>query len=1027
MLVCLVVSAANATPNLRRIGYVLNNGQWNADVIAFAQGADVDVWVTKTGMVYDHHGLSNGVRKGIVSSASWSNAQYFQASVEVRNANATTVTIFKNNNVSSNGYLEIETKLVGGFVVKDMYPGVDIAYTIEDGNVRFDILAKRAELAASVELSFKGQPAMHSGLASTPHVGFKNLRAFQNGSQVAATFQIEGSNLRFVGEFDPSEPLIIDPTVYGTYIGGPEDDLLSGIRSLSNGDVVVVGTTAQIDFPSELGKYAASTAGNSDGFIAVYDAALTTLKRYTFIGGSNPDSMKAVAVDATDNIYVAGTTLSSNFPITGSAAGQVYKGQIDAFVVKVNSGLTSLVFSTYIGGNKDDIAHGIAIDGDLSVFVCGGTNSTASFPTNAGYKKTFGGLIDGFLTKISSSGASYVYSTYFGVEGTEEFTGMVVENSGSPIVTGYTTSSNFQTYPVPSMFNPSRPYDRVFGGGLTDAFITKFGQDGGTLVYSTYVGGLGDDEGRGIFVDDLGRAYLVGETTSTDLPATVGFRQTRIGGRDAFLFVLSDDGKELVGCTYYGGTGDERVRSVTKDKSNAAVIGGQTTSNDMLVEGAGTSGLRRGASDGFIAIFAVGALKYADVVGGTAIDNVTGVYADKNDDVYACGTTTSIDFGFPTNAAQATHAGKVDGFVIKSAKGTIALSVPAGGEMWCLGANQTVAWAAADMAVTDKYRIEVTNDDGVTWTEIVKDLTTRTYSWKPQGLPPGDYKLRVVSSRGHSTVTAASFRLGPVVAITTQPTPVAVCVGNKAEFTVVATGDALKYKWRKDGVLVPSASSAKLTIPVTTAASAGTYIAEVTGTCGSPVFSTPVTLKVETSPFITQQPQTQSVEEGNRLLLSVTSPLASSRYQWKKNGAVIPGATSREFSIAATVLSDSGSYSVTIVTDCGTLESDVAIVIITKSTSVQAVQMPNGRVTLIGSMPASEVCKVLIESADFTEVDIRVVDLRGGTTSIPLLRLLHAGGSSVATVPCGILASGSYMLDIRVAGHQAYLPFVVSR
>lgn len=1046
-------ATASAAPNLRGSGYVLNNGQWPAHVIAFAMGTDVNVWVTKSGMVFDHSGVNNGRRSGMVSSATWSNAQPQNTSIEVRNATSTPVNFFKNANNASTPYTHVATRLVSGFVVKNVYQGVDVEYRMEDKSVRFDIVAERAELASAVKLSFEGATWMrkigssamefiarddaghnvssHMGGAATPsYIGFKNVRAFQNGKEVAASFteDVQQNTVRFAGDFDPSQPLVIDPTVYGTYLGGPEDDVLAGVRTLATGEVAVVGTTSQIDYPAAIGKYAVANSGSSDGFLAVYDAALTTLKRYTFIGGDDPDSIKAFTADASDNIYVAGTTISPNFPITGGAAGQVYKGQIDAFASKFNAGLSTLVFSTFIGGNKDDIALGIAVDGDLSVIVCGGTNSTTSFPTNAGFKKTFGGLIDGFLTKISSSGASYVYSTYFGVEGTEEFSAVVVELSGSPIVTGFTTSSNFQTFPVPSMFNPNRrPFNRVFGGGITDAFITKFGQDGGTLIYSTYIGGLGDDEGKGIFVDDLGRAYLVGETTSTNLPATAGFKQAKIGGRDVFLFVLSDDGKENVGCTYYGGAGDDRVRSVTKDKTNAAVVGGRTASTDFQVEGAGTTGQRRGATDGYVAVFTVGALKYADLIGGSAADEVTSVFSDSNDDVYACGTTTSTDFAFPVDAAQRTIAGKVDGFVVKSAKGTIALTAPSGSEMWCIGTNQTVSWAATDMAVTDRYRIDVTTDDGATWIEVVTDLTAKSYSWKPQGVQPGNYRLRVTSSRGHATMTTSTFHLGPPAVITSQPSSTAVCLGAKAEFSLVATGETLRYKWRKDGTVIPTATSATLTIAAVTAADAGTYVGEVASTCGSAVFARPATLKVETNPTITMQPRTQSVEAGKPLLLSVTSSILGSRYQWKKNGTAIPGATANEYSRTAAVAEDSGSYTVTVVTDCGTIESSVAQVTVTPATSVREVWLSTGRVSLVGEMPVSEICQVLVEPADFTDVQIRVVDIQGATTSVPPVRLVNVGGSIIAELHCGTLAIGTYILDVRVGGRQAYLPFVVSR
>lgn len=1045
---------ANATPGLRGKGYILNNGLWPANVLAVALGSDVDVWVTKTGMLYDHHGMQNGKRVGVVSSATWTDATSDKSTVQIEGSESTVVTFFTNGSVPTNPHAHVVTRLVTGFVLKNVYPGVDVSYKMDEGNARFDIVAQRAELAASVKLSFAGlnlvtqQLVNSDGTANvvddhaiavdaeptdkalSSYVGFKNIKAFQNGQEVAASLALTSNTLSFTGNFAPSQPLVIDPTVYGTYLGGSEDDYLAGLRTLSTGDVVVGGSTSQINFPENLGKYRATGYGTTDGFLAVFDAALTTLKRYSYIGGSDPDSIKAITVSGADNIYAAGTTQSAGFPITGGTAGQVYKAQIDAFAFEMNSALTTLVFSTFIGGNKDDIALDIALDGDLSVYVCGATNSTANFPTNAGFKKTFGGLVDGFLTKLSSSGAAYAYSTYFGTEGVEQFTAVCVEISGAPIVTGFTNSTSFQTFPVPAMMQPQRPYKRQLDGP-TDAFATKFGQDGGTLVYSTYIGGLGEEEGKGIFVDELGRSTIVGETTSTNLPATAGFKQNRIGGRDVFLFVLSKDGKEAVGCTYYGGTGDERVRAVTKDKQNAAVVVGTTTSGDLQVEGSGTSSSRKGATDGFVAAMTFGALKYADLVGGNGLDTLVGVFCDVNDDMYVCGHTTSTNLKLSTNAYQATPGGKIDGFVSKSAKGTIELTAPTGGESWCIGSNQTVAWLAADMSTTDKYRIDVTTDNGATWIEVAKDIVARNYSWKPTTLASGDYKLKVTATRGQVTMTTNTLHLGPVAAITTQPTPVAVCQGAKAEFTVAATGDDLKYKWRKDGTIIVGATTATYTIPTVVPANAGSYSVEVTGKCGSAVLSQAVTLKIETNPTITQQPMPQTVEEGKPLTLSVTSSIAGSRFQWSKNGSVIPNATERQYVIPATTLADSGEYSVAVMTDCGNITSSTATIKITPSTSVPEVYLVTGLVRLVGEMPVTQNCSVYIELADYAEVTMRVIDLQGSTTSVPPIRLMHAGGSGkgngfITDLPCAGLASGSYVLDVSLAGQQAFLPFVVS-
>lgn len=157
------------------------------------------------------------------------------------------------------------------------------------------------------------------------------------------------------------------------------------------------------------------------------------------------------------------------------------------------------------------------------------------------------------------------------------------------------------------------------------------------------------------------------------------------------------------------------------------------------------------------------------------------------------------------------------------------------------------------------------------------------------------------------------------------------------------------------------------------------------------------------------------------------SSIVGSRYQWKKNGADIPGATSREYARPTVALSDSGSYSVTIVTDCGTVESAVAMVTVTKSTSVREVMLPSGKVSLVGEMPVTDICKVMLEPTELSDIIVQVVDMRGGTTSVSPVRLTHAGGAFVLALPCNGLAAGSYLLDVRMTGHQALIPFIVSR
>ena len=285
----------------------------------------------------------------------------------------------------------------------------------------------------------------------------------------------------------------------------------------------------------------------------------------TYLGGNDYDYGYGIAVDGSGSAYITGFTQSSDFPtLDPYQPDQISQ---DAFVTKLSSDGNSLVYSTYMGGDSDDLGYGIALDSDGSAYITGNTYST-NFPTLDPYQTDQTGN-DAFVTKLSSGGNSLGYSTYLGGSDDDRGYGIAVDAGDNAYVTGYTLSTDFPT---------ENPYqtDQV----SYDAFVTKLSSGGNSLVYSTYLGGNDYDFGYEIAVDAGGNAYITGSTYSTDFP-TLDPYQTDQGDRDAFVTELSSGGNSLVYSTYLGGNDDDCGYGIAVDAGGNAYITGYTESTDF--------------------------------------------------------------------------------------------------------------------------------------------------------------------------------------------------------------------------------------------------------------------------------------------------------------------------------------------------------------------------------------------------------------------------------------------------------------
>jgi hypothetical protein len=386
--------------------------------------------------------------------------------------------------------------------------------------------------------------------------------------------------------------------VYSTYLGGSNDDLGTGIAVDSSGSAYVTGYTRSSNFPTTPGSLRAALGGGTcgqspstfpcgDAFIAKLSPAGNALAYSTYLGGSQDDWGFGIAIDSSTNAYVTGYTESTDFPTTSGAFQATSSGGIcgadpcpEAFVSKLNANGSALLYSTYLGGTGGR-GYGIAVDGSGSAYVTGSTDSP-SFPTTPGAFQTIAGQNgDAFVVKLKPDGSGLTYSTYLGGTGGDLGTALALDSSGNAYLAGATNSFDF-----PTTAGAFQAACQGCPNDFHDAFVTKLNAAGSALVYSTFLGGKGDDLAYAIAVDSAGNAYVAGRTLSSDFPTSSPFQSACGGGcsgglSDAFVTRINAAGSGLIYSTFLGGSGNDAAYGVALDPSTNAYLTGSTGSGNF--------------------------------------------------------------------------------------------------------------------------------------------------------------------------------------------------------------------------------------------------------------------------------------------------------------------------------------------------------------------------------------------------------------------------------------------------------------
>ena len=396
----------------------------------------------------------------------------------------------------------------------------------------------------------------------------------------------------------------------------------------------------------------------------------------SYLGGSGDDEVLAIATDGAGNAYVAGPTTSSAFPTTAGAFQPIRPGGTDTFVTKLDPSGSVLVYSTYIGGSLgSEYTYALKVDNQGHAYVTGSTFSI-DFPTTPGVVDPVPGPAgDGFVTKLSPSGSSLIYSTFFGGSSSDIPQSIAIDGAGQVSVTGYTFSLDFPT--------TLGAFDTTFNGVTSneDAFVTKLNATASGFIYSTFLGGSGRDLGTGLALDSSGNTYVTGYTTSTNLPTTFGAFDRFLGGTDdSFVTKLNATGSGIVYSTYLGGSGGggDVGFGVAVDAAAQAYVVGYTGAFDFPVTGSAFDRIFSGGVDVFVTkLTASGAgLSYSTFLGGSGFDVGFGIAVDGLGQAYVTGHTNSSTFPTTFGAFDTSYGGGgvSDAFMTKLTASGSALS-----------------------------------------------------------------------------------------------------------------------------------------------------------------------------------------------------------------------------------------------------------------------------------------------------------------------------------------------------------------
>jgi hypothetical protein len=582
---------------------------------------------------------------------------------------------YENHIAAGAGATDIIAHSFGRVVYHDVYPKIDWVLYTQNGALKHEFVVRLGGDPANIKLRYNGATDLRIGkngdlIAQTPLGTVKEHAPYSydaNKHVVSSRFVLDGQVLQYqTGHY--SGTLTIDPSVlWATYYGSTDDDVIFRVVRSSGGDIYSTGITNSVTGMATSGAHQTIEAGSDDAFLTRHDNAGNLLWA-TYYGGSANDRGWESAIDPAGNIYICGRTGSSSGIATSGSHQPSLTGLTDGFLAKFNSS-GSRIWATYYGGYDWETASGVTCDASGNVYLVGQTSSTSNIASFGAWQTMVAGGDDGFIAKFTSAGVR-VWGTYCGGPNNDEFYRAVVDGSGNIYLGGMGTS--------PSGIASAGAHQTVYGGGVKDAIFAKFSSTGSRLWCTYFGGsgdeycwGITLDGAGNIY-------WAGNTSSTTAMATVGSHQTTYGGGvNDGFIAKFSPTGT-IIWSTYYGGGGDDGLGDVTTDPSGNVYFAGNTNSTTgVITPGALQSTITGGADLLYGSMTTSGSLLYGSYYGGNADETGYTIINDGSGNVYISGFTNSTTGLATPGAHQSTYGGGVhDGFLLKIDQCTVPV-VPA--------------------------------------------------------------------------------------------------------------------------------------------------------------------------------------------------------------------------------------------------------------------------------------------------------------------------------------------------------------
>lgn len=784
--------------------FIQNEGQWPDGVEMLVQGKGYNLWVKKGELLYDLFRV-----EALATANKARTASSFPADIRRTGAVVRMTFVGASKDAAARGLLRrggYNNYFLGNDQsrwasnvptyeearITNLYSGIDALLRFENGEIRYDLLLEPGADPMTVQVRYDGVEAVRvdpSGdLVLRTAIGELRQRkpyAYQMDGETRRTVtcsfaaRADGSVGFKLGSYDPTRPLVIDPLIYSTVIGGGAHDAAYDMKVDRRKNIYLTGWTFSPRFPVNPGGYSETFNGDSaysDLFVTKINSDSGKVIYSTFIGGVMNDVANAIELDTLGNVYLVGSTESGNFPFTRGAYDTTHNSQglPDAFITKLSADGSRLIYSTFLGGAKGDEAFAAALDSVGNIYV-GGSTYSANYPAG---RPAFDTLLEGaifsdaFLAKLSANGTQMIYSTYLGGSQSEQINDIAVDRTGRVYLAGGTWSTDFPLTP-----NAARRENHSVGKGFEqDGFFTAIAADGLQLVHSTYLGGDRLDVVNGLVIDSLGKAILCGETRSVNFPVSKPYDTLSDKEKlpDAFVMRIDPVDGVILRSTVIGGSGEDVAYDVAMNRAGMLAVCGISNSTNFPVT-SGAYDISHSDTTDIDAFFLVldsarYTVNYASYIGGGRNDYAHAIGLDAERDIYIAGATSSTNYPTTTGPYAQSGGGAASVFVsrfslkpasVADDRRMVTITSATIAPNPTSGRTRLAIPNAEELALRSGARITLFTSLGDAVLELEGSML-HDGAWGADldlsGLAPGNYYARIVGSAGAAAV-------GPIVVV----------------------------------------------------------------------------------------------------------------------------------------------------------------------------------------------------------------------------------------------------------------------